>query len=130
MRLIHKTGAVVIKDNKLLCVRKVGKDKWTFLGGKMESGETEEECLLREIKEEFDCGAKIIKKIGDFEDEAMFDPGSIVKVSNFLVELEGDYKLIDPELEEYKFIGKEHDEKLGSIIEALFPILKKEGLIN
>ncbi len=33
-------------------VRKVGKDIWTSLGGRPEGNETEEETLLREIKEE------------------------------------------------------------------------------
>jgi len=51
MKMIHKTVAIVIKDGKMLVVRKKGKEMWTGLGGRMEPGETEEECLLREIKE-------------------------------------------------------------------------------
>ena len=66
-QLIHKTCAVVVKDNKILLVRKKGKDIWTGLGGRVEKGETEEECLLREIKEEINTNARIIKKIGDFD---------------------------------------------------------------
>ena len=62
MTFIHKTIAIVIKDNKLLMVRKHGKDTWTSLGGKLEPNETEERCMLREIKEEFNSDAEIIKK--------------------------------------------------------------------
>lgn len=133
MNKIHKIIAVVIQDNKYLMVRKVGKDIWTSLGGRIEPGETEEQCLLREVKEEFDCGANIIKKLGDFEDKAVFDD-AIVRLSAFLVELNGNINLIDPELEEYKFIGKDYKEigvKLPPSIEnQIIPFCMKQGLLN
>lgn len=133
MRVIHKIIAVVIEDNKFLMVRKVGKDVWTSLGGKIEQGETEEQCLLREIKEEFDCGATILKKLGDFEDNAVFDD-AIVRLSTFHVELKGDINLIDPELEEYRFIEKNYKEegiKLPPSIEnKILPHCIKLGLLD
>ena len=41
-------------DRVLLCQRKEGAlaGKWEFPGGKIENGETPEECLVREIQEE------------------------------------------------------------------------------
>jgi 8-oxo-dGTP pyrophosphatase MutT (NUDIX family) len=133
MKRIHKVIAVVIKDNKLLMVRKKGKDIWTSLGGRIESGETERECLLREIKEEFNCGVKIIKKLGDFEDRAVFDD-TIVKLSAFLVEIKGEIKLSDPELKEYRFINKDYKRegiKLPPSIEnQIIPLLIKEKLLE
>ena len=103
MTLIHKIAAVVINDNKFLMVRKVGKDMWTSLGGRIEPNETEEQCLLREIKEEANCGAKIIRKLGDFEDKAVFDDAT-VRLSVFLVELSGDIEIIDPNPEMSDFL--------------------------
>lgn len=105
MKVIHKIAAIVIQDNKLFMVRKVGKDIWTTLGGKIEAGETEEQCLLREIKEEISCDANIIKKLGDFEDKAVFEE-AIIKLSAYLVELNGKINLVDPELEECGFFWK------------------------
>ncbi|HLE07111.1 MAG TPA: NUDIX domain-containing protein [archaeon] len=133
MTLIHKIAAVVINDNKFLMVRKVGKDMWTSLGGRIEPNETEEQCLLREIKEEANCGAKIIRKLGDFEDKAVFDDAT-VRLSVFLVELSGDIEIIDPELEEHKFIGSNYKQdgiKLPPSIEnQVIPLCIKEGLLR
>ena len=126
MKEIHKIIAIVIQDNKFLMVRKVGKDIWTSLGGKPEENETEEEALIREIDEEIHCDANIIKKLGDFKAPAAFDD-AIVKLSTFLVELKGEIKLDDPELEECKFISKNYKEEgikmPVSIEEQILPFL-------
>lgn len=51
------TAAILFQRNKLLISRRHKEDilagKWEFPGGKVESGETPEECLAREINEEF-----------------------------------------------------------------------------
>lgn len=57
--------AVIIKDKKVFCTKRGDRGecayKWEFPGGKIESGETKEEALLREIKEELNCEIKINK---------------------------------------------------------------------
>lgn len=134
MKEIHKISAMVIKNNKLFMVKKVGKETWTTLGGKPEIGESEEEALLREIKEEIHCDAEIVKKLMDFVSDAYHDKGFIVKLSTYLVKLKGEVLLDDPELEDSKFIGKnykEDGEKLPpSMTEQVIPFLNKEGLID
>ena len=133
METIHKVAAVVIDDDKFLMVRKVGKDTWTSLGGHIEKGETEEEALAREIKEELDCESIILRKLGDFEAKAAFD-SSMLRLSAYLVKLKGTPKVVDPELEEFQFIGKDYKKrgiKLPESIEnGLLPYCLKYNLLN
>ncbi len=107
MKQIHKIIAIVIKENKLLMVRKVGKDIWTNLGGKPEKDETEIQALQREIQEEIHCDSNIIKKLWDFVAPAAFDDAT-VKLSAYLVELLWKIKLDDPELEDCQFIPSDY----------------------
>ena len=133
MRTIHKIAAVVIKDNKFLMVRKEGKDIWTSLGGRIEENETEKQCLLREIKEEANCSAKILRKLGDFSAKAVFDD-AMVHLSTYLVELDGKIDCIDSELAEIKFIDKNFKEQnikpSPTIVEQMIPLCIKEGLLD
>ena len=64
---INVVAAVICEDKKFLIAQR-GKTKeygllWKFPGGKVEEGETLEEALLREIKEEIDVKIFIEKKI-------------------------------------------------------------------
>lgn len=58
MKIINATLCYIQKNNQTLMLHRVKKendihqDKWNGLGGKFEAGESPEECLLREIKEE------------------------------------------------------------------------------
>jgi 8-oxo-dGTP diphosphatase len=133
MKEIHKIIAIIIQDDELFMVRKVGKDIWTNLGGKPEGDETEEQALIREIQEEIHCDATVIKKLGDFKALAAFDE-AIVKLSAYLVELNGEIKLDDPELEECRFIPKNYKD-LGikmpvSIEKQIIPFLIKNEHLN
>lgn len=60
---IEVVAAVIERDNKVLCCQRGNKGecayKWEFPGGKIELGETKEEALIREIKEELNCTIKI-----------------------------------------------------------------------
>jgi 8-oxo-dGTP diphosphatase len=133
MKEIHKVGAIVIKENAFLMVRKTGKDIWTNLGGHIEEGESEEEALVREIREEVGADGKIIKKLGDFIAPAAHDQAN-VKLSGYLVEIEGELKITDPELEEIRFISNNYMEqgiKLPlSITEKVLPFLIENNYLQ
>lgn len=134
MKTIHKIAAMVIADNAFLMVRKVGKDIWTNLGGKPEGDESEEEALIREIKEELNCDAKVIKKIGDFRAMAVFDKDTELVLSTYLVDLLGEPVISDPELDEYAWIGEDWQEKgfklPDSITEHVMPYCIENKYLN
>ena len=55
MKTVSVVAAVIHKDGKILATQRGYGDQkgfWEFPGGKIESGETPEEALVREIKEE------------------------------------------------------------------------------
>lgn len=55
---IHVVGAIIAKEGKVFCcqrsLEKSLPGKWEFPGGKIESGETKQQALVREIKEELE----------------------------------------------------------------------------
>ena len=57
MRQIEVVAAIIVNDNKVFATQRgygEWKDFWEFPGGKIDAGETPEEALRREIKEELD----------------------------------------------------------------------------
>jgi 8-oxo-dGTP diphosphatase len=66
------TAAILFKEGKILIAKRGEGDrlanKWEFPGGKVEAGETPEECLVREMFEEF----RIIVSVRDFLGESVY----------------------------------------------------------
>ena len=56
--VIDKVGAVILKDKRILLVRKINHDKFIIPGGKRDGYESDLQCLRRELKEEIDCNLK------------------------------------------------------------------------
>lgn len=78
---IPVVGAAIIENGKLLATKRTeGRSLggyWEFPGGKIDSGETPEEALKREVFEEFGANATIFEKIDEpFEKE--YDFGVVV----------------------------------------------------
>ena len=67
LKRVEVAAAVIQKDNKIFCAqRNLSKSmggKWEFPGGKIEIGETREEALVREIREELDSDIVVEKYI-------------------------------------------------------------------
>ena len=69
---IIKVVAAIIKDGNKVFISERGygefKGKWEFPGGKIEEGETGEEAVVREIKEELRSTVKVLKFFGEIND--------------------------------------------------------------
>ena len=64
MKTIEVVAAIIRKEDKIFATQRgYGdfKDWWEFPGGKMEAGETPEEALVREIKEELSTDISVDK---------------------------------------------------------------------
>lgn len=66
------TAAIILNADKVLIAQRAPGEnlagKWEFPGGKIEQGETPQECLKREIREELDVEIEVM----DFFDESIY----------------------------------------------------------
>ncbi len=121
MKLIKKSAMAIVKDNKLLVVRKKGSRDYLMPGGKPEGKETPIEALARELKEEIDCGFDnaSLTFLGHFEDFTS-DGKAKVSIELFTGEIIGTPKP-SSEIEELKWISV-HD----TLNPSVTPIIKKQ----
>ena len=62
MKRIEVVAAIICKDDRIFATQRGygdWKDWWEFPGGKMEAGETPEEALIREIREELSTEIRV-----------------------------------------------------------------------
>lgn len=103
MKNIHVSAAIIIKDNKIFVTQRgygEFKDWWEFPGGKIEEGETPEECLKREIKEELEADINIDKYLCTVEYDY---PNFHLKMECFICSLiDGHLELVEAEDAKFK----------------------------
>jgi 8-oxo-dGTP diphosphatase len=67
--IVNVTAAILSRDSQVLIAKRKATDslphKWEFPGGKVESGETPEQCLRRELSEEFGIDVIVGKFLGE-----------------------------------------------------------------
>ena len=101
--------AAVIKDKEgkiLITKRNLKKAQgglWEFPGGKIESNETREEAIIREIKEELDVDVKVDRYLAEKVFEYPEKTINLIALECFIVN--GKIKLM--EHEDYKWVNKE-----------------------
>jgi 8-oxo-dGTP diphosphatase len=62
---VRAAGGLVVRDGKVLLVHRPKYDDWTFPKGKCNSGESDEECALREVEEETGLRCELLHEIGE-----------------------------------------------------------------
>lgn len=133
MNPIDKLAWIYIKDKKILSTRSKGKDAWYIPGGKREEGETDQQTLIREVKEELavDLLPETIKYIDTFKAQAHGKPeGVFVQMTCYSGEYTGELQP-SAEIEEMKWLTSVADPALLSPVDRIiFKYLKDKRLID
>lgn len=124
MKTINVSCAIISFNDKTLVVQRSADMKlplkWEFPGGKVEPGESEEECIKREIKEELNIEIELISKLSP----AQFDyPNFSIQLIPFLAHyVKGE--LVLSEHKQYILLTKEKLKDLDWA-EADIPVLEE-----
>ena len=134
MQIIKKIALAVFKDKKFIQVRsKKHPEVFFSLGGKLEEGESDVECLKREVMEEVGCKVdeESIKFLAEFEDVAHGIEDSLVNIRLYEGKLIGEPSP-SSEIAEVGYFDTNSPEKHISEIaqKKIFPWLKEHGYIN
>ena len=98
MKTVRVVAAIIIENSKVFATQRgygEFKDGWEFPGGKIEQGETPEEAIVREIKEELDT----VVEVGELLDTVEYDyPNFHLSMDCFICEIKsGDLVLKEHE---------------------------------
>ncbi|WP_461812425.1 (deoxy)nucleoside triphosphate pyrophosphohydrolase [Faecalimonas sp.] len=106
MKIVKVVAAIIIDSEKIFATQRgygEFKDGWEFPGGKIEEGETSQEALVREIKEELD----IEIEIREFFDTVEYDYSNFhLSMDCFICKIKSG-KLVLKEHEAAKWLTKE-----------------------
>lgn len=132
MFYIDKLAFIYLKNGKLLVTLNHGKESWYIPGGKRESGESDAEALIREVKEELsvDLLPDTIRQYGTFEVRAHGKPvGTLVRMTCYLAEFKGEFK---PAAEVLKidFFSFADISRISLVDQIIFDDLRAKGLLK
>lgn len=89
------TAAVIIRNNRVLIAQRAPNEKmagrWEFPGGKIEPGETPQQCLGREIREELEVDVEVLDFFG--ESIHTYEHGTIRLLAYFCDWVSGEFRL-------------------------------------
>lgn len=129
---IDKLAYIYLKDNKVLETLSRGKDIWYIPGGKREGDETDQEALIREVKEELDIDLLLetIQHYGTFEAQAHGKPeGTAVRMTCYTANFTGELTPTS-EVEKMAWFTYSDKHKTSPVDHLIFDDLKEKGLIE
>ena len=132
MKVIDKLAWVLIRDGKLLAVRSKGKALFYLPGGKREVGESDEQALMREIKEELsvDLEPSSIEYMNTFTAQADGKAeGVSVKLTCYFANYSGELQP-DAEIEQLEFVDMNNESVCSLAALVAMRWLDTQSLLN
>jgi len=86
-----RVAAIIIRNSKLLMLKGKGYEELWTPGGKIKKGESEEDCLKRELKEEIRAKLTKLKFFGEYSGKSFYHE-YITKNRVYIVSIEGKIK--------------------------------------
>jgi len=126
---IDKIAYIRFENGKILSTKSKGKTKYYIPGGKRENNDTDEETLIREIREELNVSiiSATIKYFGTFKAQAdSHKAGVIVKMTCYTAEFEANLEPCS-EIEEIKWLSYSDRDEVSEVDKLIFDFLKERG---
>jgi 8-oxo-dGTP pyrophosphatase MutT (NUDIX family) len=127
-----KVALIHVVDKKVLGALNKGSDAWFLPGGHREAGESDEQTLVREIKEELavDIVPDTIEYEGAFEAQAHGSlPGSAARVTCYTAKFEG-VPVASQEIAKISFFAHDRVAEISAPTKLVFDELHRAGLIS
>lgn len=129
---IDKLAFIELRDRKVLETKSIGKDIWYIPGGKRDAGESDEQALVREVKEELnvDIDLNTITHYGTFEAQAHGKPeGTVVRMTCYTAKYSGELTP-SAEVEMMDWFDYSKKELTSPVDHLIFDDLKAKNLID
>lgn len=129
MKEIDKIAFIKLKDGKILSSRSKGKEKFYIPGGKRETGETDEETLVREVQEELNVhiDVKSIVYYGTFKAQSDgAKEGVMVKMTCYQAKYKGELKPCN-EIDELRWLNYNDLDIISEVDKKIFRQLKNNN---
>jgi len=129
MKEVDKIAFIETRNGQILSTKSKGKKKYYIPGGKRESGETDEQTLIREIAEELNVriNDNTIEYVGTFKAQSDgAKEGVFVKMTCYKAEYDG---IMEPtsEIEEIRWLNFKDLDIISEVDKKIFRFLKDNG---
>ena len=125
--LVSVVGAAVIRDGRVLASRRTGPPQlagcWEFPGGKVEDGETDQQALVRELREELQIESVVGARLGP---DLVIGTTAVLRV--YLVRAVGAPQLVDHDAHRWLSEGELEQVPWLPIDRPLLPVLRRHLL--
>jgi 8-oxo-dGTP pyrophosphatase MutT (NUDIX family) len=119
-------AVALVRDGRVLTVRKQGTERFMLVGGKLEPGESARDAALRETLEEVGIAVDEATLIGEFHSEAANEPGHTLHSTVFWIESDAE-PVAAREIAEVRWTPLEdHPDDLAPMLEHhVLPVLRR-----